>query len=65
MSYFTELQRPLQVNYKEGVQMKKIVSNSKSFTYNLERLKGCVESKTVTKPKGLRGNDLTQWLMAH
>ena len=30
--------------------------DSKSFTYNLDRLKECVNSKTTTKPKGLRGN---------
>lgn len=65
MSYFTEIQRPVHEELKEGVHMKKIASNSKSFTYNLDRLKECVNSKTITKPKGLRGKELTQWLMSH
>lgn len=49
----------------EVVSMTQSEEDSKSFTYNIGRLKECVNSKTITKPKGLRGKELTQWLMSH
>ena len=49
----------------EGVSMASGEEDSKPFTYNLDRLKECVNSKTTTKPKGLRGKELTKWLISH
>lgn len=36
-----------------------------SFTYNMERMKTHVASATVVKPRGLKGKELTDWLMSH
>ncbi len=39
--------------------------NENTFSFNIERMKDRVASKTVYKPVGLTGTALTDWLMSH